>query len=195
MVTDLIMKYLKKFNESNSYIVLPNEISISDFIDRLNEKSKLSISKEVIINWWNNNLPNIRIFYFPFKINQIIGCCFSENRVVINSTSHSPSDIKLFIALHESKHTLQDDVEEKYFKTVINGDKESFMKNYRELENDANNFALNSLKEMGLNISISDENRLRSNENMGNNVYNMMSNDIIKTRSTTLSELFYKQIL
>jgi hypothetical protein len=69
------------------------------------------------------------------------------------------------------------------------------MKNYRELENDANNFALNSLKEMGLNISISDENRLRSNENMGNNVYNMMSNDIIKTRSTTLSELFYKQIL
>lgn len=192
------MKILKTFEKFNQQIILPNQISIGDFVDRLNEKSRLSIDKETIVNWWENNLRSIKIHYFPFKLNQIMGCFLPGNIVCINSKSYSVSDIKLFIALHESKHVLQDKddtMKEKYFKTVLNGDKEEFLINYRILENEANTFAINACKEMGFNNIVSSESKLRMNESMGEMVYTMMKNDIEKTGSTQLHELLLSQIL
>ena len=63
------------------------------------------------------------------------------------------------------------------------------------LEEDANDFAINGCKEMGLNNIVSSEQRLRMNENIGDIVYNMMSSDIKRTGATTFSELLYSQVL
>tara|TARA_B100000768_G_C11189392_1_gene336614 strand:+ start:405 stop:992 length:588 start_codon:yes stop_codon:yes gene_type:complete len=192
------LKTFEKFNESVGEINLPNEISISDFIDELNKKSPLPVSKQVILDWWEKNLSMIKIFYFPFKNNQIMGCFFSGNKIAVNSTSFSPSDMKLFITLHESKHVLQDldgTVEEKYFNTVVNENKEEFLINYKMLEEDANDFAINGCKEIGLNNIVLNEQRLRMNENIGEIIYNMMLTDIKKTGSTTFSELLSNQVL
>ena len=57
------MKHLKRFNESLEKS-FPGEISISDFIDRLNEgrTPPLGASKETIISWWNQNRSNFNCF-------------------------------------------------------------------------------------------------------------------------------------
>ena len=192
------IKNFKSFNESVEPIILPNPISISDFVDKLNETSRIPLDKDIIVNWWENNLPMIKIHYFPFKNNQIMGCYFTENRIAVNSSSFSSSDMRLFISIHESRHILQDvdgTMEEKYFKTVVNGNKEEFLINYRILEDDANTFAINACKEMGINSIVSIESKLRSNELMGEPVYNMMSQDIKLIKPNTFSELLYSQII
>ena len=50
----------------------------------------------------------IKIFYFPFKNNQIMGCFFTGNKIAVNSTSFSPSDMK-FISFfsHNIPNTLE----------------------------------------------------------------------------------------
>jgi hypothetical protein len=36
-----------------------------------------------------------------------------------------------------------------YYDNVVNGDKDSFLQSYRELEKDANDFAINSMRAIG----------------------------------------------
>jgi len=190
------MKHIKNYNnylilESNE---LPSFITIYEFIDSLNIQYK-----EQIISWWIKNRNDIKIYYFPFNTNKpIIGCFMGTDSVLINSSANVPAEIKFFIALHESKHADQEKLgifTPGYFQTVINGNKNEFLKNYKILENEANTFAINSCKEIGIKEIVNIENRLRSNENMGHVIYDMMRADILKTRATTIFELLKYQIL
>lgn len=192
------MKHLKRFNESLEKN-FPGEISISDFIDKLNERMPLGASKEDIISWWNQNRSNFKIHYFPFKTHKpIMGCFVGTDRVLINSTPPVPGDVKFFIALHESRHAFQEENGEftpKYFQTVVDDNKEEFLRNYRELEEDANNFAFDACRTMGFRQLLSMERMLRNNENLGNEVFGMMKDDLAKTNATTFFELLEGQIL
>lgn len=194
------MKHLKRFNESLEKS-FPGEISISDFIDRLNEgrTPPLGASKETIISWWNQNRSNFKIHYFPFNTQKpIMGCFVGTDRVLINSTPPVPGDIKFFIALHESRHAFQEENSEftpKYFQTVVDGNKEEFLQNYKELEQDANTYAIDACRTMGFRQIISMEHMLRGNENMGEEIYRMMTDDLAKTNASTFFELLEGQIL
>jgi hypothetical protein len=191
------MKWIKKYKD---YLILesglPDYTTIVEFVDLLKIQSPI---KENIISWWEINRTDIKIYYFPFNTNKpIMGCFMGTDTILINSSTHLPSEIKFFIALHESKHADQEKLgifTPGYFQTVVDGNKEEFLKNYRILENEANTFAINACKEIGFNQIVSMENRLRSNENMGDTIYNMMRNDILKTGATTIFELLKDQIL
>jgi len=149
---------------------------------------------------WEKVRPGYQIHYFPFKsINPILGCFFYDRDVCINQRIHIPASVKAFISLHESRHCQQyaeGILERGYFTTVVEGDKEDFLVNYRQLEEDANNFALDSLSEGGFeNFVLQEGPRLKSNENMGPQVYQMMREDIKKTGATTFADMLAFQIL
>jgi hypothetical protein len=149
---------------------------------------------------WQKVRPGYKIHYFPFKSNHpILGCFFYDKDVCVNQRVPLPPLIKAFIALHESRHCqqYQDGILEKgYFTTVVEGDKEDFLVNYRQLEEDANNFALDSLSEGGFeNFVLQEGHRLKGNENMGSQIYHMMREDIKKTGATTFADLIFSQIL
>jgi hypothetical protein len=66
---------------------------------------------------------------------------------------------------------------------------------YRDLERDANDFAINSMRELGFSGEMDrEEMRLRSNEMAGEMVYRMMSNDIERLGATDMFDLLKKQI-
>jgi hypothetical protein len=84
---------------------------------------------------------------------------------------------------------------EGYYNTVVNNDKESFLRAYKELEEDANDFAISSMRELEFDREMnSEEQRLRGNEGVGNMVYNMMKDDIEKYQPTDFFDLLRKQI-
>jgi hypothetical protein len=84
---------------------------------------------------------------------------------------------------------------EGYYDTVVKGDKESFLQNYKELEKDANDFAINSMIEIGFEREMRNESqRLRSNELSGEMVYRMMTGDIEKLNPVDFIDLLKKQI-
>lgn len=69
------------------------------------------------------------------------------------------------------------------------------MKAYRELEKDANDFAIDSMREIGFTREMdSEEYRLRGNEGAGNQVYAMMTKDINDMKPTDFFDLLRKQI-
>jgi hypothetical protein len=149
---------------------------------------------------WERIRPGYKIHYFPFKSNNpILGCFFYDKDVCVNQKVPIPPLVKAFIALHESRHCqqYQDGIIEKgYFTTVVEGDKEDFLVNYRQLEEDANNFALDSLSEGGFeNFVLQEGSRLKGNESMGPQIYHMMREDIKKTGATTFADLLAFQIL
>jgi hypothetical protein len=85
---------------------------------------------------------------------------------------------------------------EGYYNTVVNGDRESFLRSYSELEKDANDFAINSMRLIGFEREMSmEEMRLRGNERAGDMVYQMMTNDINRLNPTDFIDLLEKQIL
>jgi hypothetical protein len=144
------------------------------------------------------NRADKKILYFPFKTTKpIFGCFLEKNTVAINSRIFAPPHIKLFIALHESKHC--DQYEEGrfyYFEPVLYNDLPDFLKNYTELEKEANEYAINTLKILGFQKEMRNEERtLRSNENMGNLIFNMMKNDTEVLKAKDMFDLLRKQIL
>lgn len=186
------MRKIKLFeNFSNG----KREVSIDEFVEEIGINS----NKEEIIEWWGKNRSHIRIYYFNFSTSvPIFGACVSANEIAINKKSHIPPIIKLFIALHESKHCDQEAdgiLNPRYFQTVVNGEKNEFLKNYYELEKEANDFAVNSMKEMGLRREIERiEYQLRGNENAGEMIYGMMKRDIEKYKPKNFFDLLKKQI-
>ena len=109
-----------------------------------------------------------------------------------------PPHIKLFLALHESRHCDQHREEgfmEGYYNSVVNGDKEQFLQTYPELERDANDFAVQSMRECGFDREMSfEESRLRGNERAGEMVYQMMTNDINRLNPVDFFDLLKKQM-
>lgn len=169
------MKYLKSY--AKLFESQETQISIGEFLD------KIGIGKrDDIIEWWNKNRSHIKIYMFPFDTRQPIGGVFiGTDTVYLNEglPMPMPPHIRLFLALHESRHCDQHKegrFMQGYYDTVVNGDKESFLNAYRELEMDANDYALGAMRELGYQMM--EERMLRSNESAGEMVYNMMLNDI-----------------
>lgn len=173
-----------------------NQISIQEFLERIQIPQD---KRETIINWWNKNRGHIKIHMFPFETHQpIAGVFLSEDTVVVNQRLPIPGFIRLFLALHESRHCdqhAQGIFMPGYFDTVVASDKPSFLSAYRELEKDANDFAINSMRQIGLGQEISrEENRLRMNELAGEQVYKMMTQDIEKYQAQDMFDLLKNQI-
>ena len=189
------MKYLQTYKLFED---LDNSTQVS--IDQFLEKIRIpEFKRPEIISWWNQNRTDFVIHYFEFSSPQpIAGVFLGENIIAINSRLPMPPHIKLFLALHESRHCDQHRegrFMEGYYNNVVNGDKESFLQTYMDLERDANNFAIQSMRECGFDSEMNfEEMRLRGNERAGDMVYRMMSNDIQRLNPTDFFDLLKKQI-
>ena len=189
------MKYVKSFNLFES-LTDGNQISIAQFLTKIGIPSNRI---QPIIEWWSQH-RDVKIYYFPFSSPQpIAGVFLGTDTIAINSRLQMPPHIKLFLALHESRHCdqhAQGIFMEGYYDTVVNGDKESFLQSYAELEKDANDFALDSMREIGFEREMDrEELMLRGNERAGEMVYQMMTSDISRLNSTDFIDLLKKQIL
>ena len=144
--------------------------------------------------------PNIRLHYFPFRSpHPIAGVFLSGDDVAINSKLNMPKEMKLFLSLHESKHADQHkegDFDEVYFKPVLDGDMDSFVRGYNETEREANDFAIACMVDLGFERFIEmQERNLRGNELAGRQVYKMMQDDIAEHKSDSFVDLIRSQIL
>jgi hypothetical protein len=189
------MKYLK------SYKIFENighfEISIDNFLYRIGIPAN---KFQNICQWWGENRSNIKIHLFPFNTTKpIAGVFLGNDTICINERLPMPPHIKLFLALHESRHCdqqRQGRFMEGYYNTVVNGDKPGFLQAYTELERDANDFAVASMRQIGFEREMNmEEMRLRGNERAGEMVYNMMKTDILTLQATDFFDLLKKQIL
>ena len=175
---------------------LPGLISIDDFLFEIGIRENLI---PPISEWWNENRKGISIHYFEFgSQDPIIGVYIGENKVCINKKSRDLPDFKLFIAIHESFHCDQDmrGEMEKYFNLVKYGNVTEFSNYYRQIEKEANDFAITSMGDLGFSGFIdSSERRLRGNEFAGSQVFSMMRRDIEKTGAENFKDLLLSQIL
>ena len=175
---------------------LPGLISIDDFLFEIGIRENLI---PPISEWWNQNREGVSIHYFDFgSRDPIIGVYIGENRVAINKKSRDLPDFKLFIAIHESFHCDQDmrGEMEKYFNLVKYGNVTEFSNYYRQIEKEANDFAITSMKDLGFSRFIdSSERMLRGNEFAGSQVFSMMKRDIEKTGAENFKDLLLSQIL
>jgi hypothetical protein len=190
------MKHVKSFKLFES-LTGENQIQIDQFLTEIGIPSN---KIQQIVEWWSQNRGNIKIYYFPFRSPQpIAGVFLGTDAIAINSRLPMPPHVKLFLALHESRHCdqhAQGIFMEVYYDTVVNGDKSSFLQSYAELEKDANDFAINSMREIGFEREMDmEEMRLRGNERTGEMVYQMMTNDINRLNPTDFIDLLKKQIL
>jgi hypothetical protein len=188
------MKYLKSYKIFES---LDITISIEDFLRRIRIPNHL-ISN--IVSWWNKNRSHIDIYSFNFNTGKMIaGGIVGKNKIAINERLPMPPHVKLFLLLHESKHIDQhneDRFMDAYFQTVVDGNKEEFLRNYTELEVEANLFTIEAMNELGFEREMRMEsNMLRGNENAGEMVYRMMRSDIEKYGSNDFFDLIKSQIL
>lgn len=176
---------------------VPGEISIAEFVRQIGFSGEMATR---ICDYWNRTRGDVNIFWFPFACPQpILGGKIGDDDIAINFGVRVPKEMLLFILFHESQHVQQGKegrLEEQYFQTVLDDQREEFMDNYRRLEDEANTFALESLREVGLDyFANAQEQRIRSNERAGAGVFRMMQEDIARTGATSFAELIRKQIL
>jgi hypothetical protein len=202
----VLVRYLKiyedfnKFGELSKMIEIPGEISINGFMEAIGQGREMPfMDKDLIIDWWNKNRKDFKIYYFPFRTTKpIMGCFIGENKILINSRPPVPPFIKFFIALHESRHADQRKAElfdDAYFSSVAEENREEFLKGYSRLESDANSYAVNSCRELRIFPIVQMESQLRGNERSGNEVYDMMDSDIKNLGAVSMDDLLLKQIL
>ena len=184
-------------NVKTPHQYLDNPISINEFLTKIGYDKNRKVN---IIEWWNKNRKDMKIYYFHFNtIENIAAGCIGVNEVAINESLGTiiPDKILLFLLLHESKHSDQhvnSKFDEKYFKTVLNEDKDNFLKYYKKLEKEANDYAFGVMGELNFDFSIYEKKWLRQNEDAGEMVYRMMLDDIKRTKSNSFVELIRKQI-
>jgi hypothetical protein len=185
----------EKLNEQEGLI--ENRYSISEYLDQIDD-NLTPLNKESIIRWWDDNLYNVNIHYFDFATPGIAGVALDANNIAVNRLTRMPAEIKMFITLHESRHTYHYsdmNLNMHYFETVANGEKENFLDAYARLEADANNFAFNSCEEIGITFPDMVKRNLIRNEEAGNAVYSMMRRDIQSTGASDFKELLLSQII
>lgn len=189
------MKKIKTYKLFESSIGKPT-LTIEQFLKEIGLERDTKFSR--IVQWWKTNRNNIKINYFSFSSPQpIAGVYLGPDEIAINQRLQMPPHIKLFLALHESRHCDQEAqgiIESGYYDTVVRGDMNSFLQSYTDLERDANDFAINAMTEMGFDMRF-EEARLRGNEGAGPMVYRMMTSDIARLRPTNFIDLLKKQIL
>ena len=171
-------------------------VTIEQLIERIGIPNPM---RPNIITWWNENRRDIRIHLFPFNSPQpIAGAFLGEDVIALNEGLPMPPHVKLFLALHESRHCDQHRegrLMPGYYDSVVNGDKETFLQAYIDLERDANDFAIQSMIACGFQREMGFEERmLRGNERAGNMVYQMMSDDIQRVNPVDFFDLLKKQI-
>jgi len=189
-----ILYYSQLFESKSEY---PGFVDPLDFATKAGFRSD---EADIIAQWWNNNRGNVKIHYFPFKSTQpIAGVFLGDNDVAINSRMNTPKEIKLFLALHESKHADQyreGDFDPLYFEPVLNDDLALFNRGYNQLETEANDFGVWAMRDLGFNGFIeSNERMLRGNELAGKMVFNMMKEDIKKYNPDSFVDLIKAQVL
>lgn len=187
------MRHLKNYKLFEN---LNGDGSIEKFVKEINLSPD---QQKSVISWWNTNRNGFKIHYFPFSSPQpIAGVFLGVDDVAINSRLQMPPFMKLFLALHESAHCDQYRLGiflKSYYDTVVNGRKEDFLEGYRRLEEEANDFAIDSMREMGFSDEMDrDERRIRSNERAGEMVFRMMTNDIQRLNPIDFIDLLKKQI-
>jgi hypothetical protein len=172
-------------------------VTIEQFLQRIRIPNHMI---PTIVSWWNQNRSEIRIHFFRFNTTEPIGGVIIDgNTIALNDDSMPmPPHVKLFLALHESRHCDQHRMGNsitQYFDSVVGNDKQSFMRHYEELESDANDFAIQSMRACGFDRQMNFEERmLRANEMAGDMVYRMMSDDIQRINPVDIFDLFKKQI-
>lgn len=189
------LKYFEELFESSN--IEKSGISIENFCDRI------GIAPHMISNiseWWNTHRSNIKIHLFPFgSSDPIAGVFLGEDTVCVNESLRMPPHIKMFLALHESRHCDQERdgiFMEGYYNTVINNDLNGFLEAYSRLEKDANDYAIQAMRDIGFTQEMErEENMIRGNERAGRMVYSMMKNDIERLNPTDFFDLLKKQIL
>ena len=189
------MKYLQPYNIFED-LNNSTQVSIDEFLERIRIPE---FKRPEVINWWNQNRSEIIIHLFDFNSPKpIAGVFLGENVIAINERLPMPPHVKLFLALHESRHCDQHRegrLMQGYYDTVVNGDKEEFLVAYRDLERDANDFAIQSMRDCGFDSEMNfEEMRLRGNERAGEMVYQMMSGDIQRMNPVDFFDLLKKQI-
>lgn len=189
------MKYLLRYR---LFERLDNstEVTIEQFLEKVGIPNHM---RPQIVSWWGQNRSEIRIHLFSFNSPQpIAGVFLGTDTIVINERMSMPPHIKLFLALHESRHCDQyreGGFMEGYYDTVVRGDKEAFLTAYRDLEKDANDFAIQSMRACGFEREMNfEESRLRGNEAAGEMVYRMMTSDIQRLNPEDFFDLLKKQI-
>jgi hypothetical protein len=188
------MKYLKKF------LIFESQSIENYLIDIINLLDKIGIESSNFIEWWNNEKNNIEIYFFEFKNRNIVGGIIGKNKIALNS-KHSLINYPvffLFILVHESKHIEQYNdgkFDKGYFQTVLNNDKEEFLKYYIKSEKEANDYGIEIMKELGFNQINNLESMIRSNEKHGLEVFEMIKRDIEKYNSESFFDLILKQII
>ena len=191
-----ILRFSELF-ENDKTSDIPGEISIYDFCSKIGFQNE---DCEIISEWWSRMRPSIRLHYFPFRSTQpIAGVFLSGDDVAINSKLNMPKEMKLFLSLHVSKHADQHregDFDDLYFKPVLDGDMDAFVRGYNETEKEANDFAIECMLDLGFNRFIEmQERNLRGNELAGRQVYKMMQDDIAEHKSDSFVDLIRSQIL
>jgi hypothetical protein len=189
------MKKTFKLFEENIRGIKP--VTIEEFVDKIKFENK---HKENIISWWNENRHDIKIYYFNFSGIGMhgFGSIFGDDSIAINSNKSYHAQFILFIALHESRHVDQYrmGILKPYFDTVVNNDYSAFLKAYRELEKDANDYAINSMFEIGfLDFIGKNPHGVRGNEDMGSSIFHIMRHIITQYNPSNLIELAHNTII
>lgn len=193
------MKNYKQFlNEnSNGKELILDPIPIESFLTKSGIPNYLVAN---IAKWWHQNRSHIEIYLFPFNTSKpIMGGIIGENKIAINESPRLPPHIRLFLALHESRHCDQynEGVFEKgYFQNVESENLKAFLGAYMYMERDANDFAVSSMRDCGFSREMDfEETRLRKNEEGGEIVYKMMREDITRYNPDNFFDLIKIQIL
>ena len=189
------LKYFSALFESEN-ISSPG-ITIDEFCNRIGIYPAMIPS---ISEWWSNNRANIKIHLFSFGSPEpIAGVFLGDDTVCINENLRMPPHIKMFLSLHESRHCDQyreGIFMDGYYNTVLDNDLQGFLEAYSRLEIDANDYAIESMRQIGFTREMDrEENMLRGNERAGNIVYRMMKKDIERLNPTDFFDLLKKQIL
>jgi hypothetical protein len=185
--------------------LLKHKISIEDLIaqfKRYNRLPSFGLSDNIyddFISYWNEHNSYINICFINFKINEVVGVSVNENIIIVNKTSlgRLPMPLVFLILLHESQHCKQ--------RKTVKSDKELFdnyeneeesMKFINDTEIDANNYALDVMKnELNCKIDSRILNDFTSNIQHTKQVYDRIVNDIKRFHAKSLLDLFYKQLV
>ena len=91
--------------------------------------------------------------------------------------------------------TESDEFSKGYFQSVVDNNLPLFIKSYKRYESEANDYAIQVLRQLDIFTTELDERRIRSNEGMASHIFDMMKKDIKKTGAKTIFELIKTQII
>jgi hypothetical protein len=151
-----------------------------------------------VADWWSRNRPGIKIHYFRFKLG-VMGGLVAPDAVAINQAGPRDPLFKLYLLLHESFHAVQHargpEFHDGYFGSVVAGDEHGFVEAYKSAEREANDHAIEGMRELGFGDFVRDESRVRGNEHAARAVMPMMHRDIQRTGAKDMFELIKSQLI